>query len=322
MADAPAPVETNPYTKAADQIRSHANWLLGAFAAVGAVFAAGLSIADISLPSDAGVARQIAAFGGVVVVIVGIAVAILAASGVATRRPVSIDRLADDEQLQPERDSINASERALLAPDTDIGQFRTRLGNAATAQEDAFTTYEAAQRRGAQEAELAPLRKNADVSSRVLGDLVGRQGTIVRYASLLRLIRAFKAAKVWMAVGVVVAAIGVVAFAWGSNPPEGPDLAAGEVLPKTPSDVVVRIDDDSRPEFARRLGAECDLGAVDAVATGATGDTYTVVTIQSDDCRSTLIRVGPDDGQVLRADAAEADAPEPTRTPPPTAAPG
>ena len=254
-------------------------------------------------------------------VVGGIATAILAASSVSTRSAVSIDGLADDPKLVHERDEITRAEQTLLAPDKTVGDFRKRYLDALVHQDEAFAGYREAQAKGAPGTQLDPLRGDADRASRVVVELTAQQNNIVGLAAFLRVARLFSRSKRWMATGVVLAALGLIAFAWGANPESGPDLAAGEVLPKTPSEVVVRIDDDSRADFETLLGSDCDLGAVDAIATGAKGDTYTVVSLQTPTCKSALLEVGPSEGQVLTA-AEEASETEPTAAPPGTPAIG
>ena len=89
-----------PLANAAERIRGSAQWILGAFAAVGALLAAGLQIASIGElePSDG--ARFWIAFGGIAVAVIGIVIAVGAAASVSTQSDVSLHWLASDTQSE------------------------------------------------------------------------------------------------------------------------------------------------------------------------------------------------------------------------------
>src|ERR1700719_2870994 len=84
------------FSDAANRIRDSAKWLLGAFAAVGALLAAGLQLADLGkLASDRSDHRLQWAVVGVGAAVLGIGIAIGAAASVITRSFVTLKWLTE-----------------------------------------------------------------------------------------------------------------------------------------------------------------------------------------------------------------------------------
>lgn len=295
-----------PLAAAADRIRANAVWIIGAFAAVGAILAAGLQIGDVGELSTDDWPRLVAAFGGVAVAFAGIVLAIAAASRVATRSHVSLNMLGTKGVLDKEKTTINAdralllnypSVEALVEDATAAYARESRLWsdyNEAKAQMPRSRDPEekAKQKVEQLERDYRAAQKESNEAGRV-------SGKVLEVASFLRVQNTFEGALKFMFAGAVLAAIGIVAFGWGINPPADESLDGGEVLPRTPSDVVVILNASGQAEFGERLGPECDLTHVPAVATAVNGSTYRVVTVETETCNSIPMRVGTGNGQVI-----------------------
>jgi hypothetical protein len=89
----------NPFTDAATRIRNSAKYLLGAFAAVGALLAAGLQLTSLGkLSSDRPDHRSQLAALGVALTVLGIALAVGSASVVISRSFVTLSWLAEKDR--------------------------------------------------------------------------------------------------------------------------------------------------------------------------------------------------------------------------------
>src|SRR5689334_9224297 len=123
--DAPAEPASG-YVEATEQIRSAAKWLLGSFAAVGAVFAAGLQLAhvggvDASVPS-----RLVATLVGLLLTVAGIIVAVWAVSDVLLRRNVTLADVISSADYATEKEAV-AADRELYSPFASLEDLRAQI---------------------------------------------------------------------------------------------------------------------------------------------------------------------------------------------------
>lgn len=306
MSDTPTPAAADspagPYDTATAALRDSAKWLLGAFAAVGAVFAAGLQLASIGDLSWDHRGRLIAAVLGVLLTVGGVAVAIYAVSEILTRRLVTLATLATDTDLQPERDWL-ADSPDLLGGKSDVAQLRTDYTAVVAAQKAArdrldtahLAVQELDSSSPADLADLAMKEKRvaeaawAPVAQQAL-DLDRVRLEVLSAAGFMRVSRAWKDARRTICLAAAAAALGITMFAWGANPPEE-GTEPGQVLPPTPSNVNVKFTGNT-DAVQRQLGKNCDLSKpVPAIAMTVTGQTYQVATVKTAKCASVWLTV-------------------------------
>lgn len=302
MADEKKTTETlTPLASAAERIRGSAQWLLGAFAAVGALLAAGLQIASIGeLDTDNG-ARFWIAFGGIALAVIGIIFAVAAAATVSTKSEVSLHWLASNPDSEASK-MVNAD--PALRQGLTLESLRDRLNETATAtgaQFDAIVDLGDPGNDTAKQEKSAELRATYKQQTAELDRLQRVRADVLDVASFYRVKDAFDNAKVKMVAGALATAIGITAFAWGANAPEPTSLNGGEVLPKTPSEVTVILTDQGVTEFGHTLRKtdKCDLTNLSAIAFAVSHNTYDVVTTATNDCNIVRMRIKTCQGQVI-----------------------
>lgn len=306
-----------PLAKAAERIRGSAQWLLGAFAAVGALLAAGLQIASIGdLDTDDGW-RFWVAFAGIAIAVIGIVVAVAAAATVSTKSEVSLPWLVQNCNSEAAKmvQADSALRQGLSTP-----ELRERLDATATA---AGSTFEQIVQLGDpgndpdKKQKAAELREAYTQQTAELDRLLRIRTNVLDVASFYRVKEAFDDAKARMVGGALAAALGITAFAWGANAPESTSLDGGDVLPKTPSEVTVILSDRGVETFgdAIRKNDDCDLSNLAAVAFAVNRRSYDVVTVATDDCNVFRMNVTRAAGQVIpRVKAASQETSEATTT--------
>jgi hypothetical protein len=306
-----------PLGTAADRIRDSAKWLLGSFAAVGAILAAGLQLANIGNLNGQDQSRLVAALVGVAVTVIAIVVAIWQAGRVAAVSYVSLGLLSTPDYSE-ERAEIE-TDKALILEGENLGQFSQRAFAAAAAANSAFETYQQAETavelaqanhpmppgpNAIEPAEVVEAKRVRDEKAAASEEayqraqhFAKRRDSILEVASFLRVRNAYNKARNFMAAAAVAAAAGIVAFAWGANPPH--PLSSGELLPATPSDVTVVFSKPVPASVTQVLGPNCDFSNVAAIAMTVTGDTYQVATLKTDTCQAVFLSIPPYVGHVI-----------------------
>jgi hypothetical protein len=212
-------------SKAADRIRASAQYLLAAFAAVGAILAAGLQIGNlggVSFATDR--LRALLAFAGILVAVVGISLAIAAAARVSPASYVSLNWLIANPDSEA---GIVIEQESGLRQGMQLTALRDQIDAAVVQTSGKFekiVQVEGQKPPGLPaeryEAELARLRAEYKSELASLEHLKSIRADVLEIASFLRTKSAYDRAKVWIVVGALVAAIGISSFAWGANPPK------------------------------------------------------------------------------------------------------
>jgi hypothetical protein len=274
------------FSDAADRIRDSAKWLLGAFAAVGALLAAGLQLADLGkLASDRSDHRLQWAILGVVAAVLGISIAIGASASVITRSFVTLKWLTEKKRRRTGLDG----DAVLLANHSDVPELYRKAIDALEAQRLAVQEWEASPT----DAKLSVIAQKAD-AVRYYDLIIVR---VVEQASYRKLSRGYSWARAFMLLGAVVAAGGITLFAWAAHPP--PDQKVATVV-KTPTDVMVTFTHQGIKHFAGRFGKKCDLKKqVAAVAVRDIGADYDIVIVPTKNCSPALVRVTAHDAIVV-----------------------
>lgn len=290
-----------PLANAAERIRGSAQWLLGAFAAVGALLAAGLQIGSIGeLDIDDG-ARFWIAFAGIAIAVIGIVVAVAAAASVSTRSDVSLHWLAANPNSQASK-MVDAD--PALRQGLTVDALQDRLNQAAAAAGAQFERIVELGDPGddtTKKEKSAELRATYTQQTAELDRFQRIRADVLDVASFYRVKEAFDNAKANMVGGALAAAVGITAFAWGANAPESKSLNGGDVLPKTPSEVTVILTDRGIENFGGsiRKNDSCDLSNLAAIAFTVNRGTYDVVTVATDNCNVYQMSVTATQGQVI-----------------------
>jgi hypothetical protein len=284
-----------PLSKAGERIRESAKWLIVSFAAVGAILAAGLQIANIG---ELRGLRLTWAIGGLAAVILGVVIAIRAAGGVVTQSFVSLGWLSQQASDHPAMDGVEG-DRGLLGGFESVDALKTAYDDAVAERKAALTNYY-------KDPTNEEKRLKADAAQKWVRALDQSQIHVIERASFSKLSDAYKKAGIAIAFGAVLVAVGITAFGWGANPPE--EEMAPIVIPAA-TEVVVNVDEEDRAELQEILGANCDLSAVQGVAVEAIGETYRVASVATPECESALFTVSRNVGQVLPASLLEPEDP-------------
>jgi hypothetical protein len=279
-----------------ETLRESAKWLIGAYAAVGAVIIAGLQLTSLGKIEDHTRfwVAVLTAGAALVAVVIGIYVVsrVLAPAEVedsdvdAAEHRVREDRSVLKGRAQTARDlqekyqqALNDREeyrKAISAATVVDGEKQAAKEHAAAAQEEVATLLE-------------PLEA---IRRRLVFENVQR-----RYGEAKRVLA--------VVAGVVVAS--VIAFAWAANPSEESQTAAkvsahGPSL-EVPSRVVVSVS-KVRPSLAvlrKRLGARCELDEVQALVVGGTASSPEIVTLPEEHCNVQRFTASQNIGIVLTA---------------------
>jgi hypothetical protein len=310
---------TSGYVEATEQIRSAAKWLLGSFAAVGAVFAAGLQLADAGGVDAAVPSRLVATLLGLLLTVTGIIVAVWAVSDVLLRRNVTLADVISSADYATEKGAVD---KELYSPFESLEDLRAQievLGQDQKSQWEQCLDSDRAVRTidrnalegDADDPEVKRARESARLSlDRAQIDRATYESTreqakhagkvrmrVLEVVGFMRVRRAFQDSRALIAGATAAVAAGLIAFAWGANAPADSAVAGGEVLPRTPSRVTVLLTHPER--FRAQLGAGCktDTG-LPAMAMTVRGETYQVATEKTQTCQSAWLTIKPQDGTV------------------------
>lgn len=310
---------------ATDKLRQVATWMLGAFAAVGVIFAAGVSLANVGKLSLDDPSRLLAAAIGVTLTVIAIIWAVAATAKVTANSRVSLALLATNSEFTEIRTTLE-SEPGTLGTYTTVGQLVEDLSQLRKSVREADAEYAAAyanlvdpatrsnqETYKAAEALLTDTKGTLGIRQHQLEMAELVRANLLEIAAFTRVRKTFDSTKVQVAIATAIAAVGIAIFAWGANPPESTKIEAGELVPKTPSEVTVVFANPDDATLQRRLGADCDLTAgVSAVAMTVTGDTYRVATLLTETCGSIWLTVTPSVGTVIPRVADAPASQEPT----------
>ncbi|MGD9736388.1 MAG: hypothetical protein AB7V58_12415 [Solirubrobacterales bacterium] len=255
------------------QIREVVKWLIAAFAAVGALLAAGSQLSEIGHLTGW---RLVAAGGGIFLVLVGIALAILKAVRVLTPAPVSLKELAEGKDHEEVREKIGADPSLLLGQGDSVGALRSRQQELLQKETDAWGAF------GRDEDDSKALRSAERASAdRVAADEAVRW--LIQFARYTEIAALFRHSLRWMTAGAAVAAIGIGLFAWAAHP-EDKEEDAAPVVAKAPAAIEIDLSEAGTEALGEKLGARCGPHAVPAVALGGEADALEVVTVPSPTC--------------------------------------
>jgi hypothetical protein len=293
MADAPA-APPDPLAAGADRIRKTAQWMIGAFAAVGAALIAGTQLSSIGALDGW---RLALAFLAVPLALAGVALAVWAAAAVAQMSRVSLVELAAPAGAAP-------GKRRWLFPDlrteptrrvrSEVATDATYLAGYrdVTTLKDEYVDAVRRQREAAREYYAAPQDANKiDALNRVQAEVDSLDVYVQRLlgiASFERLGVGYGLAQRYMLYGAAVAAMGIVLFTYAANPntDEEEEAAPAELALKQPTEVAVKLTPVGQRLVGGRLGQQCQLGSLRAVVIGGDEKRSELVTLPEAGCKS------------------------------------
>jgi hypothetical protein len=279
VADVPGrDVPSDPVQQTIDRIRDTVRWLLTGFAAIGAVIITGLSLGNVR-GNDTDVELAMLGFGLAIAGIVS--AALFAGLVLAGERLLTIDDVATEDVFAELRPKIERSPavrpyltdgRGLDALAEDLAKtVRDRADAAETGEQDPSGENKAAFRRldrRVQELSLAVRSALAE-------------------ARLYRATRRFRRCGLGMAVSVLVVAVGMFLFVRSLGDPSEPKEAPA--LLRTPTPVVMVLDDSGRSRLEPVLGAGCVGGKIPAVVLEQRGsDEMRVAVAGSAECHAVI----------------------------------
>jgi len=260
----------NSTDKSINQIREVAKWLIGAFAAVAVVLAAGSQLSEVG---DLESGRLAGALLSIFAALVGIAIAIYFTVKVLTPESLTLRRAVVDESKGSEAGKAVAEDPTLLlGHGTSIGEFEERRNAALKAEDDAWAKYEA----NRESSDLKTKALRAEATRKRIDEAMTWVITFVRYKEAAY---SFKVALRAMFVGAVITAVGITGFAWAAHPEE--EKSEEKVVASAPSAIAVDLNEDGRETLVDDLGESCKRSAVPAVAIGGEPEALEVITTLS-----------------------------------------
>jgi hypothetical protein len=200
----------------ANQVRQVAKWLIAAFAAVGAALAAGVQISNLGATSGL---RLLAAFGGAVLGLAGIVLAVVAVGKVLDPKEATTTDL---------RDSTALRDRLIAEPSFfggfPVGSVDEMIDGYDQALTDLRTAQEASWADPANE-DLQREAKAREARFDTLSTVVQFWRTVVIYDKTRS---AYRTARGRVLLGAAMAFAGLVTFAYAANPPKTAPAGSSE----------------------------------------------------------------------------------------------
>ncbi len=252
-------------------LRETAKWIITVLAGVGAVLTAGVQLSNIGRLSLTD-PRLWLAVAAAILTLVLIGLAISRAVGVLTGGHVTLDSLVKDEtgpDKGPNQDVVQAKEAGFLPAhyNDSVARFRDEYRNA----KGELLKAEA----GNNEAQKEKWRREVDeLGNGVMPQLFAG----VRY---YRVRRRFDEAIRWLLGIGFFAALGIITFAWATNPPE----PTSDPSPfRTPVEASVVLTQDGKDSLGESLGDECVESSVRVLVLSASDTTADVVSMPTGGC--------------------------------------
>jgi hypothetical protein len=291
--------------QAADRLRDSAKWLIVSFGAAAAVVVAGISLSDVGrISGDTPGYRLAFAIGGALVAIVGVLAALAWAMSLAAASTVTID----DLQARPSRWQwslrfalAKVQEDPALSPwGNELRAFVEALRDARSRQKLALDRYmeednDEDSNRDASSDRLSSeeAQQRLDRATFLVDELEGTMGRLLVTASFLRLQESFRVARVIITLWLLLAAAGVLAFAYAVR--TGP---AALDVPASPVAASVSVPPDDRADLAKRLGTGCrySLDAVPIIVLSLDEETVKAqaVTLPAMSCKPVRLEIDRD----------------------------
>jgi hypothetical protein len=274
-----------------ERVREAAKWLIGAFAAIGALLVAGIQLSDagqLTLEDDKD--RLIAAIAGLIFGFGGVMWAILENVRMLLPAAMTIDRLKTEEGLAP---FFNDNPELIPGPPKSVDDFVTAFWARSDAYDSAKTKYEETYE-DTDKAKLEKEKKRLGVAEREMREVL----SLANWKATERL---FNDDVRWRLVGAaIIATVGIALFAWAANPPEEEKESAEKpVLGVAPSLGRLTFKPEAESQLKQALGESCEIGKVRVLVIGGTKKEPEVISIPEAGCDAVRFVGGPEIAEVI-----------------------
>lgn len=315
--DPPPAPPGNPYLPATTQLRDVAKWLIAAFAAVATVMLAGTQLSSLGKLSTDHPTRLAVAAVAAAVVVLATARSIYLLSTVLAFDVSGMQGLLESAREQPMRGIVEA-DSGMRAGRSSVAHLLDDYRLARSAQRVAMVLRAGLQREEAEHAEPPPeLRARLDHARRLekvadaeVQALRGSVQALIQLKGYLRVRARFDDVRGGVMALAVLAAAGIIAFAWAANPAE-PKAGASAALEPRPVSAVLVLTAAGQQDLAGLLGEECAGAArskgvpVVALSADPAAGRAEVVVLPGDGCTTTRVTIDSRTGRVFAADAVD-----------------
>lgn len=278
---------------AIDNTRKASQWLLGAFAAVGAAMLAGLQLTGLGKLEDE---ELVLAIVCVIVAVAAVGVAIFFCARVLTPRQVTVGSLTEDERVNRDLKGDMILNN-LVAKPADLG---AAVVQARLAWKQAWDAPDA-------ETPGSPANKNALAVQEPYLALVKVTREVQEYATWAKVDSVWKQAQIATAICAALALAGMLGFAYLAS--KEPAFSPGATNANAATEVELGFDGDRQAALKPVLGGDCDLASVRAILIDSDPEKsqFEVVSIPENGCEAKRMTV--DETQFVIHDADEPAAP-------------
>ncbi len=271
--------------KAITQIREVAKWLIGAFAAVAVVLAAGSQLSEVGSLEDE---RIIVAGLAILATLFGVVLAIYFTVKVLTPKSLTLRRaVLDEENGSPAGQAVAEDPTLLLGHGKSIKEFEERRNAALAREEKAWAAYEGD-------------RKSEELKAEALRAMAERERIdeamtwVISFARSMEATHSFKVGLRAMLAGAAIAALGITGFAWAAHPEEEKEESAA--VAKAPSAIAIELSAAGSETLADDVGAACDRTGFRGVAIGGEPEALEVITTPTRKCEVARFVLTPELG--------------------------
>lgn len=307
------PPPANPFKPANDQLREVSKWLIGAFAAVGAVMLAGTQLSSIGSLSGEHPGRLVTALAAALVVVLATCRAIYLLTTVLTLKFSGMHGLVamSREQTMGE---VLAADTGYLAGRPNVKALFDDYDDAREVERAAHTVRLGLEREAAGHAsapkELADRLAVAKAQEKLAERETEHLRTFVRMLIQMKghfdVWSTFRDVRRGVLLMAVLSAVGIIVFAWAANPPKADTASKGTpVVQPRPVEARLVLTPGGQADLGGVLGAECAARAASAgvpvVALAVDEDFSEVVVLGADPCTTTRLSVSAELGRVVPA---------------------
>jgi hypothetical protein len=282
----------NQYADAVGRLRTTAQWLIGAFGAVGTALIAGIQLK--SLGGVHGTALTETIFS-IAVGLIGVAAAIWATSNVLIPIAASPGALLGGREFRKVREQVQQDATLLR----DLADTLPELVAARTTSLEQSRAAYAAMVAAPNDQALRDAYAVAEDRRKRIGRTID---DLVDLGIFLRLREVFVAARAWMVVGALLAAAGAIGFVHFSNAP--PKKAAAGAAPPgpavtSPAVVTLHLTAEGARLLRQALGQGCPIATVRAAIVGGSAAAPEIVTLPRRGCRARRLTLTPGLGTTI-----------------------
>lgn len=282
--------------EASQRLRDASRYLVVAFGAVAATLIAGLGLTRLdNLSAD----QQTQALSAAAVAIVGVVVLLVLSVWLAAASSINANEI-----LNAKRGSSKQAREVIENQTNGLLSGHESFEGLLSARQQAWEAHRAAWKDYTDGADNVPHVQRANVAAKQMDRILE---AAMATASHQRLRYRFVRSTMVMGVAALVTAVGVLSFAWATNPVSGSQLA---LVGPTPTAGQLDVAEGVRSQVRARLGAACgaDLGALPVLILGLDDEGADVLTVADNNCAQVRLQVDDDIGILEpRTPAAGAD---------------